>query len=115
MLFGVIEDSPFILGLGVLCSVFDLAYIALLARGGRGDRREATVRIPAPHDDDGLRRRVQGLKELLHGLLGDADAALRGAVVVHVQPDVAAPLLALRLARVERRHPRSRLKSIATT
>ncbi|MFD9381114.1 hypothetical protein ACFWBH_37380 [Streptomyces sp. NPDC059999] len=47
VLFGVIEDSPFILGLGVLCSVFDLAYIALLARGGRGDRREATVRIPA--------------------------------------------------------------------
>ncbi|GHB43664.1 hypothetical protein GCM10010347_11090 [Streptomyces cirratus] len=32
VLFGVIEDSPFVLGLGVLCSVFDLAYIALLAR-----------------------------------------------------------------------------------
>ncbi|MGW6833311.1 transmembrane-type terpene cyclase [Streptomyces sp. NPDC054949] len=47
LLFGVIEDAPFILGLGVLCSVFDLAYIALLARGGRGDLRGATVRIPA--------------------------------------------------------------------
>lgn len=32
MLFGVIEDAPFILGLGVMCSVFDLAYLALLAR-----------------------------------------------------------------------------------
>ncbi|MFI9060254.1 hypothetical protein ACIGQE_00045 [Streptomyces sp. NPDC053429] len=32
VLFGVIEDSPFVLGLGVMCSVFDLAYIALLAR-----------------------------------------------------------------------------------
>lgn len=32
LLFGVVEHSPFILGLGVLCSVFDLAYIALLLR-----------------------------------------------------------------------------------
>ncbi|MCX5074011.1 hypothetical protein OHA84_20975 [Streptomyces sp. NBC_00513] len=47
LLFGVIEDAPFILGLGVLCSVFDLAYIALLAREGRAGRRETTVRIPA--------------------------------------------------------------------
>ncbi|WP_424212378.1 hypothetical protein ACN20G_09945 [Streptomyces sp. BI20] len=31
-LFGVIEDSPFILGLGLLCCVFDLLYIALLVR-----------------------------------------------------------------------------------
>ncbi|MDJ0381440.1 hypothetical protein [Streptomyces sp. G-G2] len=30
VLFGVIEDAPFILGLGILCGVFDLAYIALL-------------------------------------------------------------------------------------
>ncbi|MCX4526400.1 MULTISPECIES: hypothetical protein [unclassified Streptomyces] len=36
LLFGVIEDSPFILGLGVLCSVFDLAYIGLLVGGRRG-------------------------------------------------------------------------------
>jgi hypothetical protein len=30
ILFGAIQDSPFILGIGVLCSVFDLAYIGLL-------------------------------------------------------------------------------------
>ncbi|MFD9373581.1 hypothetical protein ACFWA6_38590 [Streptomyces sp. NPDC060020] len=38
LLFGVVEDSPFILGLGILCSVFDLAYIGLLLRDGSGDR-----------------------------------------------------------------------------
>ncbi|MEU9303047.1 hypothetical protein [Streptomyces sp. NPDC048269] len=32
LLFGVLEDSPFILGLGILCSVFDLVYIGLLLR-----------------------------------------------------------------------------------
>jgi hypothetical protein len=32
--FGVIQDSPFILGIGILCSVFDLAYIALLLWAG---------------------------------------------------------------------------------
>lgn len=38
-LFGVLEDAPFILGLGLLCAVFDLAYVALLARdpAGRAD------------------------------------------------------------------------------
>ncbi|MFD4869240.1 hypothetical protein [Streptomyces sp. NPDC058412] len=36
LLFGVLEDSPFILGLGILCSVFDLAYIGLLLRKGDG-------------------------------------------------------------------------------
>ncbi|WP_026554827.1 transmembrane-type terpene cyclase [Arthrobacter sp. 35W] len=30
LLFGVYADSPFILGIGLLCSLFDLAYIALL-------------------------------------------------------------------------------------
>lgn len=30
ILFGVIENSPLIVGLGTLCSVFDLAYIGLL-------------------------------------------------------------------------------------
>nr|WSX51332.1 hypothetical protein OG409_21760 [Streptomyces sp. NBC_00974] len=30
-LFGVLADVPFILGLGLLCAVFDLAYVALLA------------------------------------------------------------------------------------
>ena len=34
LVFGVIQDSPFILGIGILCSVFDLAYIALLLRAG---------------------------------------------------------------------------------
>lgn len=28
--FGVLENSPFILGIGVLCSIFDLTYIGLL-------------------------------------------------------------------------------------
>ncbi|MGW7332322.1 transmembrane-type terpene cyclase [Streptomyces sp. NPDC054840] len=32
LMFGVLEDAPFILGLGILCSVFDLAYIGLLLR-----------------------------------------------------------------------------------
>lgn len=32
VLFGVLERSGFVLGLGVLCSVFDLAYIGLLLR-----------------------------------------------------------------------------------
>ncbi|MCX5198533.1 hypothetical protein OOK31_32395 [Streptomyces sp. NBC_00249] len=33
LLFGVLEGSGFVLGLGVLCSVFDLVYIGLLVRG----------------------------------------------------------------------------------
>ncbi|MGW1768150.1 transmembrane-type terpene cyclase [Streptomyces sp. NPDC002073] len=43
ILFGVLEDSPFILGLGILCSVFDLVYIGLLlhARRGTPDRGPA--------------------------------------------------------------------------
>ncbi|MER5486535.1 hypothetical protein ABT024_25445 [Streptomyces sp. NPDC002812] len=40
-LFGVIEDAPFILGLGLLCAVFDLAYIALLARDPAGGKAAA--------------------------------------------------------------------------
>ncbi|MFD9306758.1 hypothetical protein ACFWCB_29530 [Streptomyces sp. NPDC060048] len=35
-LFGVVEDAPFILGLGLLCAVFDLVYVALLARDPAG-------------------------------------------------------------------------------
>lgn len=31
VLFGILEDAPLILGLGLLCAVFDLAYVALLA------------------------------------------------------------------------------------
>lgn len=59
-LFGVVEDAPFILGLGLLCAVFDLAYIALLARNpaggkaapgnadpGKSDLGEADLRSPA--------------------------------------------------------------------
>lgn len=49
-LFGVIEDAPFILGLGLMCAVFDLAYIALLARnpaGGKAGLEEAELRSPA--------------------------------------------------------------------
>lgn len=38
LLFGVIEDAPFILGLGILCSVFDLAYIGLLLQARRRAR-----------------------------------------------------------------------------
>ncbi|WP_327283898.1 transmembrane-type terpene cyclase [Streptomyces sp. NBC_01205] len=41
LLFGVVEDSPFILGLGLMCSVFDLAYIGLLLRG-------RAVPVPGP-------------------------------------------------------------------
>jgi hypothetical protein len=39
ILFGVIVRSGFILGLGVLCSIFDLVYIALLAK----------TRVPREH------------------------------------------------------------------
>lgn len=50
ILFGVIEDAPFILGLGILCSVFDLAYIGLLLRGRRtGAPPERSLRsLPDP-------------------------------------------------------------------
>ncbi|MER5731645.1 hypothetical protein ABT084_25485 [Streptomyces sp. NPDC002138] len=47
VLFGVIEDAPFILGLGVLCGVFDLAYIALLVRD-RSHGPDALRSRPAP-------------------------------------------------------------------
>lgn len=46
-LFGVIEDAPFILGLGVMCAVFDLAYVALLARDPAAGREPAADREPA--------------------------------------------------------------------
>jgi hypothetical protein len=40
ILFGVLEGSPFIVGIGALCSVFDLGYLALVwsARSGVPDR-----------------------------------------------------------------------------
>ncbi|MFE9632434.1 hypothetical protein [Streptomyces sp. NPDC006463] len=42
LLFGVLEHSPFILGLGLLCSVFDLVYIGLLLSGRRRPDRTGT-------------------------------------------------------------------------
>jgi hypothetical protein len=30
ILLGVIQNSPFVLGIGIMCSIFDLAYIGLL-------------------------------------------------------------------------------------
>jgi hypothetical protein len=44
ILFGVLEDSFFILTLGVFCSVFDLLYIGLLL----WDRRHPIDTIPQP-------------------------------------------------------------------
>jgi len=35
ILIGVLRDSPFILGIGILCSILDLAYIAILVRARR--------------------------------------------------------------------------------
>ena len=35
IVFGIYEESPFILTIGILCFVLDVAYIALLARGRR--------------------------------------------------------------------------------
>ncbi|MCM1969051.1 MULTISPECIES: hypothetical protein [unclassified Streptomyces] len=46
-LFGVIEDAPFILGLGLLCAVFDLAYIALLARDPAAGGKAAAGEVAA--------------------------------------------------------------------
>ncbi|WP_328926209.1 hypothetical protein OG429_17300 [Streptomyces sp. NBC_00190] len=55
LLFGVLEHSPFVLGLGLLCSVFDLVYIGLLLRDRRRPDRaeseagaEAAASAPAP-------------------------------------------------------------------
>jgi hypothetical protein len=39
LVFGVIQGSSFILGIGIMCSVFDLAYIALLLRAGTNPPR----------------------------------------------------------------------------
>ena len=39
ILFGVIEGSPFILGIGLLCSVFDVVYIGLVLRATMGSLR----------------------------------------------------------------------------
>jgi hypothetical protein len=44
---GVYEHSPFILGIGILCSVFDLAYIGLL-RNAQATARAPAAAAPAP-------------------------------------------------------------------
>ncbi|MCX5406528.1 hypothetical protein OHA37_21960 [Streptomyces sp. NBC_00335] len=51
ILFGVIEDAPFILGLGLLCTVFDLAYIALLARDPAAGGKTAAGAVPAAGEE----------------------------------------------------------------
>ncbi|MFJ3198877.1 hypothetical protein [Streptomyces sp. NPDC086989] len=52
LLFGVVEGSAFVLGLGVMCSLFDLAYIGLLLRdpaSGPHPARDREVRSrPGP-------------------------------------------------------------------
>jgi hypothetical protein len=46
---GVYEHSPFILGIGILCSVFDLAYIGLLRNAQAAARPpESTAAVPVP-------------------------------------------------------------------
>ncbi|MDX6339359.1 MAG: hypothetical protein QOG36_216 [Actinomycetota bacterium] len=46
---GVYEHSPFILGIGILCSVFDLAYIGLLRNAQAAARPpQATAAAPVP-------------------------------------------------------------------
>jgi len=45
IVFGVYENSPFILALGILCSIFDLAYIGLLIWA---KRQPATLNETAP-------------------------------------------------------------------
>ncbi|MFE9565700.1 hypothetical protein ACFYM0_31840 [Streptomyces sp. NPDC006487] len=47
-LFGVVEDAPFILGLGLMCAVFDLAYIVLLARNPAGGRPDVAAELRSP-------------------------------------------------------------------
>jgi len=46
---GVYEHSPFVIGIGVLCSVFDLVYIGLLRSAQAAARApQATVQAPVP-------------------------------------------------------------------
>ena len=44
--FGVLQDSPFILGIGALCSVFDLTYIGLLLWAKRNPSSLCTENTP---------------------------------------------------------------------
>jgi len=45
LVFGAIRHSPFILGMGILCSVFDLAYIALLLWAGTNPPQLVAQRV----------------------------------------------------------------------
>jgi predicted lipid-binding transport protein (Tim44 family) len=47
ILFGLLAGSGFILGLGLLCSLFDLAYIVLLVWARRGLVLEPSDRVAA--------------------------------------------------------------------
>ncbi|MFF1561861.1 hypothetical protein [Streptomyces sp. NPDC058279] len=44
-LLGVVEYSPLVLGLGILCSIFDLAYIALLVKNPAARWRGAVPQV----------------------------------------------------------------------
>ncbi|MCX5607407.1 MULTISPECIES: hypothetical protein [unclassified Streptomyces] len=48
VLFGVLADAPFILGLGILCSVFDLVYIGLLLQARRRTPAAPVRSLPDP-------------------------------------------------------------------
>jgi hypothetical protein len=48
ILFGVIEGSRFILGLGLLCSVFDLIYIGLVVWFQKKPDGMTSDQIPMP-------------------------------------------------------------------
>jgi hypothetical protein len=47
IVFGLHEHSPFILGIGILCSVFDLVYIGLLRNAKAASTTDAAVAAPA--------------------------------------------------------------------
>jgi hypothetical protein len=47
IVFGLHEHSPFILGIGILCSVFDLVYIGLLRSAKVAPTTDAVVAAPA--------------------------------------------------------------------
>ena len=49
IVFGILRDSSFILGLGILCSILDLAYIAILMAARRGPATAAGRRTD-PHE-----------------------------------------------------------------
>jgi hypothetical protein len=57
IVFGVLEESAFVLTIGILCAVFDLGYIGLLARASRGPAvREARPDPVPPSADPGPTR-----------------------------------------------------------